>query len=326
MKDFASEFKTPEQYIIDVTYKIWEERGIERIREWYAAKAPVRTPHEVTSSVDDVVQNTYATLDEFPDRVLLPEDVIIGDLAEGFLSSHRIRSTATHLGDGAFGNATNHPITMMTIADCLCQENQVVDEWLVRDQGVIAQQLGRDLVEHGKELARKKPKNYTVGNETFIKRWNSPEGFTIIGDRILAERIIQTYDAVWNDKNLDILSEGYDRAIRFEGPTGELHYGRTPTRDFLESILSSIPDGRYEPHHVIVRQDPEKAVRIALRWSYAGTHSGKGRYGDTTGVPLALLGISHFELRYGKIVNEWFCIDETAIHAQIAAYQSEVSS
>ena len=122
MKNFAPEFKTPEQYITDITYQIWEERGIDRIRVWYAAEAPVRTPHGVTSSVEDVVQSTHATLDEFPDRLLLPEDIIIGDLAEGFLSSHRIRSTATHLGDGAFGDATNRPITMMTIADCLCQD------------------------------------------------------------------------------------------------------------------------------------------------------------------------------------------------------------
>ena len=34
------------------------------------------------------------------------------------------------------------------------------------------------------------------------------------------------------------------------------------------------------------------------------------------------VGISHFELREGKIVSEWFVVDETAIYAQIAAYQT----
>ncbi len=48
MKNFAPEFKTPEQYITDITYQIWEERGIDRIRVWYAAEAPVRTSHGVT--------------------------------------------------------------------------------------------------------------------------------------------------------------------------------------------------------------------------------------------------------------------------------------
>ena len=41
---------------------------------------------------------TLATLAEFPDRTLLGEDVIwSGDEEAGFLSSHRLLSTATHL-------------------------------------------------------------------------------------------------------------------------------------------------------------------------------------------------------------------------------------
>jgi hypothetical protein len=45
-----------------------------------------------------------ATLAEFPDRQLLGEDVIwSGTPEEGMLSSHRIISTATHLGDGVYG-------------------------------------------------------------------------------------------------------------------------------------------------------------------------------------------------------------------------------
>jgi predicted ester cyclase len=326
MENFASEFQTPEQYIIDITYRIWEERGIDRIREWYASEAPVRTPHGITTSVEAVVEGTRATLDEFPDRLLLPEDIIVGDLAEGFISSHRVRSTATHIGDGAFGEATNRSIMMLTIAECICRENQVVEEWLVRDQASMARQLGLNPADLGNAMGSAKPNDYIVGNEAFIRRWDSPEGLTILGDQDLADHIIQTYDAIWNNKNLSILDQNYDRAIRFEGPSGELHYGRTPTKHILNGFLSSIPDGRFEPHHAIIRQDPEKAIRAELRWSYAGSHSGNGRYGDPTGVPLTILGISHFELRDRNIVNEWFVIDETAIYAQIAAYQTEVKT
>jgi predicted ester cyclase len=125
---------------------------------------------------------------------------------------------------------------------------------------------------------------------------------------------------MWNDKNLNIMAERYDRAVRFEGP-GRLNYGRTGTANVFSSILASIPDGRYEPHHVIVRQQPERAVRVALRWSYCGTHSGYGRYDVPTGSPIAVLGISHFELRDGLIVSEWLVMDETAVYAQIAACQ-----
>ena len=323
MKNFAPEFKSPEHYIIDITYRIWEERGVGLIRDWYAAEGPVRTPHGETFSAEAVVAGTLATLHEFPDRQLFAEDVIIGEFSENFLSSHRVRSTATHLGDDGFGPATQRPIVMLTLADCLCQDNQIIEEWLVRDQAGIAQQLGLDPVQHGKTMGLENPENYTIGNEAFIKRWNAPDGLTIVGDEKIANRIMQTYDSIWNDKNLNIMDENYDRALRFEGPTQELHYGRYPASNFFNGVLASIPDGRYEPHHVIVREDAQKALRVALRWSHVGTQCGHGRYGASTQVPLALLGVSHFELRDGKIVNEWMCIDETAIHAQIAAYSAE---
>ncbi|MBV7338485.1 ester cyclase [Chloroflexi bacterium TSY] len=321
MQNFSSEFQTPEQYIIDITYRIWEERGVGRIRDWYADQCPVRTPHGVTDSAEAVVANTLATLHEFPDRELLPEDVIIGDKPSGFYSSHRVRSVATHQGDGSFGAATNRPITMLTIADCLCRDNQVVEEWLVRDQAGIARQLGLDPVVHGKAAGISNPEAYAIGNEAMQQRWADLHGLTIEGDESIAHRIIDTYDAMWNGKNLNIMTTGYDRALRFEGPAAALCYSRIQAGNIFFSIMSSIPNGRFDPHHAIVRQQPEKPIRVALRWSYCGTHIGTGRYGSPTGSPLALLGISHFELRDGLIVNECMLIDETAIYAQIAAYQ-----
>ncbi|MCP4141220.1 MAG: ester cyclase [Chloroflexi bacterium] len=323
MKNFAPEFKTPEQYIIDVTYKIWEERGIGRIRDWYAPEGPVRTAHGESNSVEAVVQGTLETLHEFPDRQLLPEDIIIGTTAEGFLSSHRVRSTATHSGDGFFGAATNRPLMMLTVADCLCENNQVVEEWLVRDQAGMAIQLGLDPKVVGRGLAKKNPGSYQVGNEAMRKRWSDPNGITRIGDEKTADHILKTYDAIWNDKNLNIVDENYDRAIRLEGPSGFLDYGRFRTGGLFGSMLASIPDGRFEPHYIIVQEEDEKAPRVSLRWSYCGTHKGRGRYGNPSGAPLSLLGISHFELRKGKIVNEWMLLDETAIYAQIAANTSK---
>jgi len=244
MKNFAPEFQTPEQYIIDITYKIWEEGGIGRIYDWYAAEGPVRTPHGVTNTVAEVVAGTLATLHEFPDRELLAGDVIIGERGDSFLSSHRVRSTATHLGDGAFGAATQKPITMLTIADCLCRDNQVVDEWLVRDQAYIALQLGHDPAEFGQAMGTNNPEAYTVGNEALRQRWNDSDGLVIVGDNAIANQIIDTYDTMWNGKNLHVMDEGYDRAVRFEGPSGYLNYGRPRTGNFFSSVMASIPDVR----------------------------------------------------------------------------------
>lgn len=321
MDNFSSEFQTPEQYIIDITYRIWEEGGVGRIRDWYAPDTPVYSPHGVTNSVETIIRHTLEAMHQFPREGLLAEDVIIGDKPPGFLSSHRVRSNAVHQGDGYFGQATNRPVTLLSIADCLCRDNQVIEEWLVGDQASIALQLGLDPVKYGKEMGANNPDAYTIGNEAMRKRWSDPTGIMIVGEQSIADRIIDTYDSMWNHKNLQIIDERYDRALRFEGPVGKICYGRVRMRNVINSFLSSIPMGRFEPHHVIVRQQSARAIRVALRWSYCGTHSGSGRYGTPTNMPLALLGISHFELRDGLIANEWMVLDETAVYAQMAAYQ-----
>ena len=323
MENFAPEFRSPEQYIIDITYKIWEMRGVHRIHDWYAPQTPVRSPHGVTHTVDDVIQHTLEAMAEFPDEEALAEDVIIGDKDSGFYSSHRVRSQSTHLADGFFGPATNRFVSSLTIADCLCRDNRVVGEWLLSDRAGRVRQLGGDPAAFGADLGRKNPGVYTIGLRAMRQRWSDPDGLTVVGDRAIAGRIIDTYSAIWNDKNLTIIDESYDRAVRFEGPAGLVSYGRTRTGNWLYTVLSSLPDGDFEPHHVIVRQQEDRAVRIAMRWSVCGTHRGAGRYGEPSGVPLTVLGISHFELRDGCIAREWMVFDETAIYAQVAAYQAQ---
>ena len=90
-----------------------------------------------------VIAKTMETLVEFPDRELLGEDVIwSGDEDNGMLSSHRLFCTGTHLGDSMFGPATGKKVVFRAIADCYAINNSITDEWLVRDYGGIAKQLG----------------------------------------------------------------------------------------------------------------------------------------------------------------------------------------
>jgi len=319
MQNFSSEFRTPEQYIIDITYKIWEERGVGRIRDWYAPICPVRRPHGVTNTAEEVVQNTLRVL-ALPtlNREVLAEDVIIGDKSSGFYSSHRVRSVNTRLGNDGL---TTQSFMRLGIADCLCRDNQIVEEWVLGDEAGVLRRLGLDPVAHGRELGTKKLEAYTIGNEAMRQRWADANGLTIVGDNTIANGIIDTYSAIWNDNNLNVMAERYDRAVRLEGPDGFLGYGRSRTANLFLDIQASIPNGRFEPHHLIVRQQQERPVRVALRWSYCGTHSGHGSYGEPTHSPVAILGISHFELLDGRIAREWMVVDETAIYAQISAHE-----
>ena len=68
----------------------------------------------------------------FPDRKLFGEDVIGSEYENGtFYSSHRILSTASHLGKGFYGSPTGSKLTYRVIADCICRENKVIDEDLM---------------------------------------------------------------------------------------------------------------------------------------------------------------------------------------------------
>ena len=143
MRGFDAEFRDLDHYIRVITERIWEGRRIDDIYRYYSDPCIVETPSSVSTDVEEVVSGTKATLAQFPDRRLLAEDIIqSGDAERGFLSSHRIISTMTHLGDGNFGKATSHKIHVRTIADCVCKDNRIIHEWLVRDHAAIALQIG----------------------------------------------------------------------------------------------------------------------------------------------------------------------------------------
>ena len=143
MKGFSNRFEDFPDYILGITREIWEERGIATLHHYYRPDLVVRSPSSVVIGNENVIGATMATLAEFPDRTLLGEDVIwSGTPEEGMVSSHRIYSTATHLGDGVYGKATGKKLGYRIIADCHAVNDQINDEWLIRDQGAIVRQMG----------------------------------------------------------------------------------------------------------------------------------------------------------------------------------------
>lgn len=90
-----------------------------------------------------VVEDTLSTQYQFPDRLLLGEDVIWSGLpARGLLSSHRLMMTQTHCGFGGLGAPTGRSLQFGAIADCAAQGNQIYEDWLVVDQAAAALQAG----------------------------------------------------------------------------------------------------------------------------------------------------------------------------------------
>ena len=119
MKGFPDRFADLPDYILKITHEIWEGRGLRTLDHYYAPDLPMRFPSGLVTGNRAVIDGTLATLAEFPDRRLLGEDVIwCGDEDAGFLSSHRIVTTGTHRGHGAFGPPTGRGFVIRAIADC----------------------------------------------------------------------------------------------------------------------------------------------------------------------------------------------------------------
>lgn len=319
IKGFSEEFTSPEHYIIDITYRIWEERGLERIRDWYSADCPVKTPMSYSVGVDPVIAGTQATLDEFPDRHLLAEDVIIGEWSdEIFYSSHRVRSPATKQGAGLFGPAPQAPmpITMFTIADCICKADQIVDEYLVRDNCGVAIQLGIDPKQQAASMIAAGNTEGSTPAQDLVARWS--DEYLECGDPALAQPVLAAYQKRFGElAGQDQWQEHYDRALRFEGSGHHLSYSRERMAAWDQARLEGLSNPEFTAHHVIVKQTPGKPVRVALRWSLSADHSASSMFGAGSGKRVALLGASHFELRDGKILNEWCIFDELSLYAQL---------
>lgn len=317
MQGFEDRFETPVDYILGITKEIWEDRGVELLHGYYTSEIPVRSPDGFVIGNEAVIAATYATLDEFPDRQLLGEDVIWSDDGEGgFLSSHRIFSTATHTGSGAFGPATGNRLRYRVIADCAARRNQIYDEWLVRDFGAIVRQLGTTPEAYARQqigsASDDKPAVLPLQDQStpplvYNGRGNDhPSGF----------RYAEVLTAMLTTAEPRV-EQLYDRAVHGELPGGFQAHGWAEIDDFWTEIRACFPDGELEIHHRVGREDPALGERAALRWSFTGTHTGGSRFGEPSGARVHIMGISHADFGPWGVRREYVLFDEVAMWRQI---------
>ena len=318
MKGFDSQFKDLPDYILKITYQIWENRDVESIMEYYAENIPVRSPSGVIYGPEAVVRATKDTLNEFPDRKLLGEDVIwISDENSGYLSSHRILTKATHMKDGIYGKASGKKLTYRVIADCACKNNQVYDEWLVRDQGAIVRQLGIDpkeyavnLIENegGPDKAVTPYDQHTPFKSTYIapilNNFNSGSNYAEILKSIM-------------DDSKKTVEKNYDRAIQQFQPGGLIKHGIEEVIRFWVDLKTAFPDSIFSVEHISFTEEKDQPKKAAIRWSLVGNHNGNGIFGSPSGANVYVMGINHAEFGPRGIKNEWILFDETMIWKQI---------
>ena len=317
MKGFDNKYKDFPDYILKITKQIWEGKDVESIGDFYTEDIPVRSPFGITYGNKPVIDATYKTLKEFPNRQLLGEDVIWNnDDNEGYHSSHRILSKGTHLGDGFYGKPTGKEIYYRVIADCACKENQVYDEWIVRDQGAMVRQIGYTPKEFAQIIIDKEgglDKADSLFNRDDVKPSNYHQKnieTNSSGDRY-SKILKKVFDPEYNFSD-------YNRASSIYWPGNKLGHGREDVSKFWNSLKNIFNDINFSIEHIGYLDEPNKNPRASIRWFLEGIHAKDSQeYGEKTNSKLFIMGINHVELNGDGIIREWVLFDEVAIWKQI---------
>jgi hypothetical protein len=328
MRGFDAEFKNLDHYIRVITDRIWEGGRIEDIRRYYSDPCVVETPSSVSSSVQSVIDGTRATLAMFSDRRLLAEDVIQSGNAEGgFLSSHRIISPMTHTGDGMFGKATGRKLQVRTIADCVCKDNRITHEWLVRDQAAIAMQIGTT----PQALAQQWLNTRGAFNKPVVQPAPSYYQSHISSDS-LAQGYAQAIEAYSSGQSPTAFT--YDDAVHHLGHGGVTRYGLAEVGAYWTSLFSALKPHAFAVEHLAHQRGGGRADRVALRWrarciavsdafsASRALNDCSSSYEFKSNAEVELMGINHVEFYQGRVMREYVLIDEVALWMQILTPQT----
>ncbi len=323
---FDPEFRDIVDYILRITYRIWEGKQVGLCYDYYSEDCPVYTLAGYSQGAEVVTQNTIRTLGGFPDRTLHADNIVWGGDAEtGYHSSHLISTHMTNLGPSEFGPATGREATIQVIAHCVCRENRIVEEWLVRDNLSLARQLGVDV----NAWVEQKAAEPLASDSTFAK-WLGSEFDRV--SNLPRERRAYPADAaadpeaviaaslnnIWSTRLVGDANLLYAEDAVLHASARDAIRGTTDIARFYMDMLSCLPDAKVAVDYTCKNSMLDDATYVAARWALAGHHTGGTLWGPATGAPVFILGESQYKLVDGKVVEEWLVFDELAILTQVA--------
>ena len=317
MQGFDKKYKDFPDFILKITQQIWEGKDVESIAEFYTDDIPVRSPFGITYGNKPVIEATYSTLKEFPNRQLLGEDVIWnGDDSNGYHSSHRILSKGTHLGDGSYGKPTGKNIYYRVIADCACKKNQVYDEWIVRDQGAMVRQLGYSPKEFAQKIIESEG-GINKAKELFNSKSDKKSDYKPLSVKLNSAG--EKYSNILKNIFLNEYEfKDYDRSSNIFWPGNKIGHGREDVMNLWNSLKNILSNIKFSIEHIGYLEEPNKNPKASIRWFLEGKHVNESKeYGKETNSNLFIMGINHAEFGDYGINREWVLFDEVAIWKQI---------
>lgn len=308
-------------FILGITFEIWEEGGVELIHQYYASDSVIYGLDGITHGAQAVVDGTRKTLEGFPDRLLLAENVIwSGNRKDGYYSSHRLLSLATNKGPTIYGPPTGVRIRMTNIADCIVEEGQITREWLVRDNMTLATQLGADPVAAARNMAENRNDELAQWIESETERVKAVEVPDAIDTAVtprehprgFAWRVLHS---CWRGKRELFDTTHAPYSVLHRSPLR--HYsGRGDVYGYYQNLRRIMGHVHFSVDHVSSQPFADNGIDIAVRWTACGLHEGDVMGVAPTGKPMFIMGVTHWRCINDRISAEMTIFDDLAVLSQ----------
>lgn len=311
-------------YIVRCTHKIWDERDVGLIYTHYTHNCVLYGSLGTMYNREDVVRETIQRLVELPDRRGMATQVIwSGNDVDGFYTSHLVTGSGRHTEYGMYGRPTGRTFVTRTIADCMVHANKIYREWVVRDNMALLVQLGIDPHEFAGNIARQKfqkgEKLLEIAENRRLLGQYPPESETdvsIAGSDVEA-KLLRDLHHVYNKRMFGRIREIYAPTVQWHGPLMRELYGVAAVLQQTMRLVALMPDCAFVPQHICSVPSEEGGVKVAVRWIMDGHHLGYGTLGAPTGHRVVVLGMTHYHIKDGKIVDEWVVYDELSMLVQL---------
>ncbi len=325
LRGFERTYRNIIDYIVRITYRIWEDRDVEYIRDTYSDSSHVYDDYGLQLGNAKIVADTYHTTGAFSDIQLIADEIVwAGDDEVGFHTSHRTIIRGTNDGPSRYGPATGRTVDVLVFANCVALENEIFLEHVLYNNSSLLRQLGFDLQEMAPRLAADAPAGWPRDATVWadLKNAARPAAPLSVSDPVQGfdvDRFVRgTLDALWNGRSYEILATAYRPGFTFRGPTDRTFTGAVVYREMLQSIFTAFPDLETQVDEVYWMGNDAEGYLSAARWSGEGTHTGAGIYGEPTGRPVQVWGISQQRIVAGRIVQEWMLFNELDLMMQLA--------
>ena len=326
LSGFDPEYRNIIDYIVRITYRIWETRAreVEYIEACYSNDSKVYDDYGLQHGNAKIVSDTHHTTSAFPDIVLDAEEIIwAGNDEIGFHTSHLTRISGTNTGSSQYGDATGAQVGFLVIANCVALRNDIFLEHVLYNTSAMIQQLGLDLWDEADRLASNPFPGWPRSEGCWAELRSSvrperPLNLAEPVDEFDPDAFSRSiHNSIWNG-DCSALDESYSVDLSFEGATNRQFVGTEAYRVYVGELRDAFPDMQLQVDEVYWMGNDDDGYLISTRWSADATHTGGNYYREPTGRRCQIWGITQQRVSNGMVEQEWQLFNELDLMMQIA--------